>query len=74
MTGGVQIASDTSAQFNLKHTQILSSRGVLHLFLLRNLNSSPATLLVKGRASNLRGAAGGALQPLNAPPCRPQVG
>lgn len=26
MTGGVQIASDMSAQFNLKHTRILSFR------------------------------------------------
>lgn len=74
MTGGVQIASDMSAQFNLKHTRILSSRGVLHLFLLRNFNSSPATLLVKGRASNLWGAAGGLSSPFNAPPCLPWVG
>lgn len=64
MTGGVQIASDMSAQFNLKHTRILSSRGVLHLFLLRNFSSSPATLLVKGRASNLRGQQGSSPAPL----------
>lgn len=68
MTGGVQIASDMSAQFNLKHTRILSSRGVLHLFLLRNLNSSPAMLLVKGRASKLQGAAEGLSSPLMLPP------